>query len=186
MKLFDYSELVRVIDNVKVREEEERTMEILSLKEKCEALECSLIENGILDDWDRLKQLCSKAGVRLCVSHIGMDSIGYVLGVGDYTYCNVYSDKGSIRKVMSSGSSWSDYYGFTYSAERGIVWETVNTSSRFYLFKGFGEGKEADKYATRIYLLETFRDTYEDYRDFQLKKVEEKWQSRIKTADIIK
>lgn len=185
MKLFDYSELVRVIDNVKVREEKERVMGILSLKEECETLEHSLIESGILDDWNRLKQLCAKAGVRLCVSHIGEHSIGYVLGVGDFAYCNVYKDDGSIQKCMSSGSHWSDYYGFTYDPIKGIVWQISHTTSS-YLFKGFREGQDEEKYTTRIYLLETFRDTYEHYREFQLQKVEEKWQSRIKTVDILK
>ena len=85
MKMFDYSELIRVIGNVEMREEREKMMEILSLKEKCEKLEQSLVTSGIFDDWNRLKQLCAKARVRLAVSHIGVGSIGYVLGVGDFT-----------------------------------------------------------------------------------------------------
>ena len=185
MKTYDYSELIRVIDNVKIREDEEKVMHVLSLKEKCQALECSLIESGILDDWNRLKQLCSKAGVRLCVSHIGDNSLGYVLGLGDYSYCKEYKDDGAFMKCMSSGSSWSDYYGFVYKEAKGITWEIHHTTHSFS-FNGFSEKEERSKYETRIYLLETFRDTYEHYREFQLKKVEEKWGSRIKTADIIK
>lgn len=185
MKLFDYSELARVIDNVKVREEAESTMETLSLKEQCEALERYLIDTGILDDWIRLKRLCAKAGVRLCVSHIGMNSIGYALGLGNASYCREYADNGAFRKCMSNGSHWSDYYGFGYTEDSGIFWRTEHTTSTYH-FDGFREGDERSKYETRIYLLETFRDTYEDYRNFQLKKVEEKWQSRISTADILK
>lgn len=185
MKLFDYSELVRVIDNVKVREEKERVMDILSLKEKCEALERYLIGTGILDDWNRLKRLCAKANVRLCVAQIGGQSIGYALGLGNAFYCREYADNGVFRKCISSGSHWSDYYGFGYTEDQGIFWRAEHTTSTYH-FDGFREGDEKSKYETRIYLLETFRDTYEDYRNFQLMKVEEKWQSRISTADILK
>lgn len=185
MKMFDYSELIRVIDNVEDREEKERMNGILTLKERYKELEHSLIESGILDDWNRLKQLCLKANVRLCVSHIGEYSIGYVLGVGDFKYCNVYADNGMIRKCMSSGSHWSDYYGFTYAADKGIVWKIRHTTDSWH-FNGFNEGQDEEKYNIRIYLLETFRDTYEHYRKFQLMKIEERFGDRIKTEDIIK
>lgn len=185
MKMFDYSELIRVIGNVEMREEKEKMMEILSLKEKYEKLEQSLIMSGILDDWNRLKQLCAKAGVRLCVSHLAEYSIGYVLGVGDFRYCNVYDDQGRIKKLMSSGSTWGDYYGFVYDSGIGIVWKSFHTTTPFG-FKGFKESQEKEKYETRIYLLETFRDTYEHYRMFQLQKIENKFGARVKVEDILK
>lgn len=184
MKLFDYSELIRVIDNVEVREEREKVLEVLNLKEKSEKLERSLIESGILDDWNRLKQLCNRAKVRLCVSHLAEYSIGCVLGVGDFTYCNLYNDDGSIKKFMSSGSSWRDDYGFIYRQDEGVIWKTWHTST-FHIFDGFGEN-EKSKYETRIYMLETFRDTYEHYRMFQLQKIADKFESRVKVEDILK
>jgi hypothetical protein len=183
MKMFDYSELIRVIDNVEIREEKERVMGVLKLKEKCNELEHSIIKSGILDDWNRLKHLCAKAKVRLCVSHLGNDSIGYVLGVSDFRYCNEYNDDGMIKMCMSSGSYWSDYYGFTYEADKGIVWKVTHNTSKCF-FNGFSNDEE--KYRTKIYLLETFKKTYEHYREFQLKKVEEKFENRIKAEDIIK
>lgn len=184
MKMFDYSELIRVIGNVEMREEREKAMEVLSLKEKCEKLEQSLATSGIFDDWNRLKQLCHKAGIRLCVSHIAQHSIGYVLGVGDFTYCNLYNDDGSIKKLMSSGSSWRDDYGFIYRQDEGVIWKTWHTST-FHIFDGFGDN-EKSKYETRIYMLETFRDTYEHYRMFQLQKIEDKFGTRVKVEDILK
>ena len=184
MKMFDYSELIRVIGNVEMREEREKMMEVQSLKEKYEELERSLVMSGIFDDWNRLKQLCDKAKVRLCVSHIGDGSIGCVLGVGDFAYCNIYDDQGRIKKLMSSGSTWSDYYGFIYDLGSGIVWKTWNTSS-FHIFDGFANN-ERRKYETKIEMLETFRDTYEHYRMFQLQKIEDKFGSRVKVEDILK
>lgn len=185
MQMFDYSELIRVINNVEIREENERIRGILKLKEKYEALERSIIESGMLDDWSRLKELCASAKVRLCVSCIGQYSIGYVLGVGDHSYCYEYEDNGLIKKCMSSGSSWGDYYGFDYEPDKGVVWKVYHHTS-YHGFDGFREGEDKKKYETKIYLLETFRDTYENYRKFQLKKIEEKFANRIKTEDIIR
>ena len=185
MKMLDYSELIRVIDNVEIREEKERVMGLLDIKERYMELERSLIESGILDDWNRLKQLCAKAKVRLCVSHIGDSSIGCVLGIGDFRYCNEYDDDGMITMRMSSGGHWRDDYGFVYETDKGIVWKICHMTNTHF-FDGFSEAQEKEKYETKIYLLERFRDTYEDYREFQLKKIEEKFGERIKTVDIIK
>lgn len=178
MKMFDYSELIRVIDNVEIREEKERVMGILKLKERCEELETSLIESGILDDWNRLKELCARTKIRLCVSHLAEHSIGCVLGVGDFRYCNEYQDDGIFAKSMDNGGR----YGFVYESDRGIVWRIQFSFS----FGGFNNNEDELKYKTKIYLLETFRDTYEHYRDFQLKKIEDKFAERIKAVDIIK
>lgn len=183
MKMFDYSELIRVIDNVEIREKQERDNNILKLKEECEELERSLIESGIFDDWYRLKQLCAKAGIRLCVSCVGDGSMGVVLGVGGYGYGSIYKDDGTIRKYMSSGSTWHDDYGFVYTPTEGIVWKVWHASN-FHIFKGFSNDKS--KYETKMDMLATFRDTYENYRKFQLQKIEEKFANRIKTEDIIK
>ena len=183
MKLFDYSKMIRVIDNIEIREAKEKAMEELNLKERYNELERSLIESGVLDDWNRLKWLCAKANVRLCVSHIGNDSIGYVLGVGDFRYCNEYNDNGAIVKQMSGGSHWSDNFGFTYEADKGIIWKIYH-STNTHMFTYFKTAEEA--YRTRIQLLESFRDTYENYREFQLMKIEQKFANRIKVEDIIK
>ena len=185
MKVFDYSELIRVIDNVEIREEREKAIGLLNLKDKYNELERSLIKSGILDDWNRLKRLCAKANVRLCVSHIGDNSIGYVLGVGDFRYCNEYDDNGMIKKSMSGGSHWCDDYGFTYEADKGVIWKISHMTNTSH-FNGFSMAQEKEKYETRIYLLERFRDTYENYRKFQLMKIEEKFANRIKVEDIIK
>lgn len=186
MKLYDYSELIRVIDNIEIREEREKTMDLINLKERYKELERTIIKSGILDDWNRLKQLCSKADVRLCVSHQGSQSIGRIIGhKEDFKYCQEYRDEGIFSTCMSSGSHWSDYYGFIYTAEKELVWKITHTTKTHW-FEGFAVEKIEEKYQTRIYLLETFKNTYEDYRNFQLKKIEEKFNSRIKLEDIIK
>ena len=184
MKMFDYSELIRVIDNVEMREEREKMMALLSLKEKCEKLEQSLIESGIFDDWNRLKQLCAKANVRLCVSNQGSNSMGIRLGLDDYGYGHEYQDQGFFGTIMSSGSHWCDRYGLTYESDKGLIW-TIHHTTSSYMFVGFKEGQEEKKWSTRMRLLETFRDTYEDYRNLQLQNIEDKFATRIKAIDIV-
>ena len=185
MKMYDYSELIRVIDNVEIREEKEKAMELLSLKDRYNRLERNLVESGILDDWNRLKRLCAKADVRLCVAQLGDDSIGKVLGIGDCYYCNIYKDNGIIAKCMSSGGYWGDFYGFTYETDKGIVWKIYHHTNT-HLFNGFDVDDDKRKYETKIYLLETFKNTYEIYRDYQLQKIEEEFSNRIKIEDIIR
>ena len=185
MKMFDYSELIRVISNVEMREEREKMMALLSLKEKCEKLEQSLVESGIFDDWNRLKKLCAKAKVRLCVSNQGSNSMGIRLGMDDYGYGHEYKDEGYFSTLMSSGSHWGDYYGFVYEPDRGVVWHTYHIT-RTVCFDGFSERQDEKKWSTRIRLLETFRDTYEDYRNLQLQNIEDKFATRIKATDIIR
>lgn len=186
MKLFDYSELIRVIDNVEIREKKEKEMGIISLKEKYRKLERTMIESGIFDDWNRLKRLCSKAKIRLCASHQGSNSIGCIVNhKEDYKYCQEYRDDGIFSKCMDSGSHWSDYFGFTYSVERSVVWN-ITHNTKTHWFNGFGTEDTEKEYTTKIYLLETFKNTYEDYRDFQLRRIEEKFNTRIKAEDIIR
>jgi hypothetical protein len=185
MKLFDYSELIRVIDNVEVREKNKKHIALMNLKDKYISLRDEMIESGIFDDWYRLKELCNKAGVRLCVSHQGDASMGIVLGYNDYTYCKEYNDNGSFSISMSSGSSWNDYLGFKYNLERGLQWFIFHATN-YHSFNGFGRDEEGNEYQTKIDLLLAFKETYEEYRDYQLKKVEEKFSNRIKTEDILK
>lgn len=185
MKLFDYSELIRVIGNVEKREEKERNVALMNLKDKYINLRDEMIESGIFDDWYRLKELCNKAGVRLCVACLGGDSMGVILGYGDYAYCKEYNDNGSFDISMSSGSSWDDRFGFKYNPEKGLNW-FISHSSNFHLFNGFGRDEIGNEYQTKIDLLLGFKETYEEYRDYQLKKVEEKFSNRIKTEDILK
>lgn len=187
MTLFNYDNLIQAIKNVELRETKERVDQLQCLKDKCEALETSLINDGIIADWHRLKLLCQHAHVRLCVSFQAERSIGCVMGIGDYTYCKPYQDNGWITKTMSSGSHWLDDYGFTYYPSKGIIWETHHLTATHH-FTGFDENNMNSvekKYSVRLELLEEFRDTYENYRNFLLNKVEAKYGPRIKAEDII-
>lgn len=186
MKIFDYSELIRVINNVEIREKREENIKNMKIEEKYKMVEAKLISSGILEDWFNLKQVCRKANVRLCVAYRGESSIGIVTGRKNYAYCDIYADNGRIQTCMSSGSHWSDYYGFIYDKEsHRLVWDTTHTTS-YSNFHGFGPNREVEKHLTRIKMMEIFMETYEDYREFQLKKIEEVFKGRIKPSDLLK
>ena len=72
-----------------------------------------------------------------------------------------------------------------YNPERGLNW-FISHSTNFHSFNGFGRDEIGKEYQIKIDLLLTFKETYEEYRDYQLKKVEEKFSNRIKTEDILK
>ena len=138
MKMFDYSDLIRVIDNVEIREEKEKVMALTNLKEKYRELKRSVINSGILDDWNRLKQLCLKAGIRLCVSHQGSDSMGCVIGHPDgFKYCSGYKDgepmynnpKGMYGECIDGGSCGTDTFGFLYDENKGITWHLHHSTT---------------------------------------------------------
>ena len=191
MKLFDYSELIRVIDNVEVREKNEKYVALINLKDKCINLEKEMINSGIFDDWYRLKELCYKAGIRLCVAQQGDSSMGVVIGHPDkHFYCKEYLDgppmynnsNGMYAICVDSGSYYSNYFGFNYTPNIGFSWRVFRSNANdFTIFKN-----KEEEYTAKIKLLKSFKATYEDYRDYQLKKVEEKFSNRIKTEDILK
>ena len=191
MKFFDYSELIRVIDNVEIREANEKELALMNLRDKCINLEKEMINSGIFDDWYRLKELCYKAGIRLCVACQGDSSMGVIIGHPDgYSYCIEYQDgppmynnsNGMYATCVDSGSYYSNYFGFNYTPNIGFVWRVFRSNSNdFTIFKN-----KEEEYTTKIKLLKSFKATYEDYRDYQLGRIEKKFKNRIKTEDILK
>ena len=176
--MFNYSELIRVIDNIEVREAKEKAMEIADLRDKYLELARSIVESGVLADWCRLKRLCAKAKVRLCVAQQGKDSMGIVLGMNDYYYCKEYDDGGHFASELYYDTD----YGFRYDADEGIItWMFLGSPKRA---RGFRDDEH--KLNFRIQLLETFMETYEDYRKFQLSRIDEKYGTRVKAEDIVK
>jgi hypothetical protein len=183
MKIFDYSDLIRVINNVELREEQEKLVHQNNLKQQYEDLEYELVMSDIFADWYNLQKLCKKAGIRLSVSNQGKTSMGYIMNHPEsYSYCKEYKDDGLFCFCMSSGGHWSDYYGFKYDDEHGLHW-LIQHSTKSFLFYGFNS--ETEKYEIKIKLLNKFKETYEDYRNFILSKVDEKFKNRIKPEDII-
>lgn len=176
MEILNYTNLLKVIDNIEIREEKEDIERTLDMEKEYELLELKLKKSGLLDDWYGLKQVCRKVNVRLLPYGSNLTSSMFK-----------FADIGSYECCMSSGSHWSDYYGFTYTPENGITWKVWHTTNT-HLWGGFGESREEQrsKYRYRIAAIEKFMDSYEKYREFQLPKIEEALKDRVKPEDIIK
>ena len=105
-------------------------------------------------------------------------------------YCREYQDgppiynnsNGMYATCVDSGSYYSNYFGFNYTPNTGFAWRDFRSNdNNFTIFNN-----EAEEYTTKIKLLQSFKATYEDYRDYQLKRIEKKFKNRIKTEDILK
>lgn len=183
MEIFDYSELIRVVKNTNAREELEIRQHRSDTINDYLHYEEAVVKSGIIQDWVELKNLLSTAKIRLNVAHLGESSIGIVTGKGDYHYCSEYEDNGFFGSCMSSGSYWSDYFGFKNLKNGRLNWEIYHTTG-YKSFTGFKTVYEECLEKRKI--LEEFCKTYQDYRDFQLEKLNEMYANRIQAEDILK
>lgn len=163
MKIYNYNnllEMVREIKTNKIIAESERT---LCKKEKLLRLENELKSSGMLDDWYDLKRTCRELSIRI-MPYGGWDETKQGVLMEDYEY---FQDNGTFSQCMSSGSHWSDYFGFSYKDRefRWKIWHVTNST----LFNKFqSEDAEID---TKIRLIEIFMARYEEYRDIQLQRI---------------
>lgn len=163
MIIHDYSNLLNAIDSLHTEKELEK-LRILHDKEmELKTLELKIENNNILKDWDQLKEACRKVEVRLCPYGNWDEAIqGMLMDNGSY-----FSDGGSFLDCMSSGSHWSDYYGFNGKNGK-INWIIKHTTSTT-LFKGFDDKqKEVNK---KIQMLNLFLQLYEEYKAIQLQRI---------------
>lgn len=163
MMLYNYDNLLNAVREIKTNKtiaENERTM---NKRNKLLRLENELKSSGILDDWYDLKRTCRELNVRI-MPYGGWDETRQGVLMEDYEY---FQDNGTFSQCMSSGSHWSDYFGFSYK-DREFRWKILHTTSST-LFNGFSnEDAEID---TKIRLLEIFMARYEEYRDIQLQRI---------------
>lgn len=146
MMLYDYSNLLNAVREIKTNKaiaENERTT---SKKNKLLKLENELKSSGILDDWYDLKKICREFDIRI-MPYGGYDENKKGTLMEDCVY---FMDNGTFAERMSSGSHWCDYFGFSYK-DREFKWKIMH-STNSSLFNGFNnEDAEID---TKIRLIE--------------------------------
>lgn len=163
MKLYDYTNLLDAVKEIKINKaiaENERTM---NKKNKLLRLENELKSSGILDDWYDLKRICREFDIRI-MPYGRWDETKHGKLMDDYGY---FMDNGTFSICMSSGSHWCDYFGFSYK-DREFKWKIMHTTS-IVLFDGFSD--EDRRIDTKIRLIETFMKRYEEYRNIQLQRL---------------
>lgn len=163
MMLYDYSNLLKTVREIKTNKtiaENERTM---NKRNELLKMENELKSSGILDDWYDLKRICKEFEIRIMPYGEWYESKKEPL-MKDYEY---FRDNGSFAQCMSSGSHWSDYFGFSYK-NREFEWKIWH-STNSYLFERFLN--KNDEIDTKIKLIKIFMKRYEEYRDIQLERL---------------
>ena len=163
MRLYNYDNLLKTIREIKTSKiiaENERT---INKKNKLLRMENELKSSGILDDWYDLKKICREFDIRI-MPYGGWNEIKQGALMNDFEY---FRDNGTFAKLMSSGSHWGDYFGFSYKDRefKWKIWHSTNTT----LFNGFDS--EDTEINVKINLIETFMKTYEEYRNIQLQRL---------------
>ena len=163
MRLYNYNHLLAMVREIKTNKtiaENERTM---NKKHKLLRLENELKSSGILDDWYDLQRTCREFNIRI-MPYGGWDESKQGALMEDYEY---FRDDGTFSQCMSSGSHWSDYFGFSYK-DREFKWKILHTTSSI-IFDRFPD--EDSEINTKIKLIEIFMERYEEYRDIQLQRL---------------
>ena len=112
MTIYDYSDLLKMIANIntdKIIAKNERTM---NNKNRLAKMENKLLTCGILNDWYDLKKSCKRLNVRLApYGNLDEETQGPLMKDQNGKY---FMNNGTFSICMSSGSHWSDHFGFSY------------------------------------------------------------------------
>lgn len=173
MKLYDYTNLLNVIREVDLETSKLNNLKRTALKNKCLDLEHKLLNSGILEDWCRLSKLGH-------VDYYNRWRNAYLNNVyDDSNEFMEYDRDWKFKIMMSSGSHWSDYLCLDprCSVDKGkLVW-TIMHSTNTTFFNGFRNEEHECK--TKILVMETLMETYEDYRTHMLNGLEEAMNKKI-------
>ena len=110
MKLYDYDNLLKTIREIKTSKIIAENERIMNKKNKLLRIENELKSSGILDDWYDLKKICREFGIRI-MPYGDWHEIKKGALMNDYDY---FRDNGTFAELISSGSHWGDYFGFSW------------------------------------------------------------------------
>lgn len=151
MKLYDYSGLLKAIGDIQADQKKALNERLFSHKQQLIDLENKVISSGLLQDWENLKSICRKAHVSLDVADTKLD---------------FYKLNGLVAIYQLSVYNYLHYdFGFTYTNNK-LIWQWVTPKGEFET--------EESEILCKLKLLNTFMDTYEEYRDIQLQRVFDK------------
>lgn len=174
--VYDYSNLLRAIDNAQLEEKKLKNSILANKKDELAELEMEIEQSGLFEDWYQLNEAMKKLGVR------GFPYTGYQeKPIGSYAH--KFTDGYRFMETMSSGSSWSDYFGISINGITGgnvkrFTWITHG------LWNGFRN--EENEVTTKIRMLKQFREAYPVYREFKLKEIYAALGKQIETNESLR
>lgn len=176
MELYDYSLLLKAIKTINTNNVLLESDRVNSLKIKLSLLENKLINSGILEDWYALSEVIKESGAN------GYAKINYAIYNAPKMHIEKMKDnyiqfdsRARFRMLMSSGSSWSNYFGIDIIKchnRETLIWdkwdETANCYHGWSYFKD-----EFSEYSTKIAIIEKIFEVYDEYRQHVLNVVAE-------------
>jgi hypothetical protein len=183
MELYDYSLLLKTIKTINTNNVLLEADRVNNLRTKLIILENKLINSGILEDWYALSEVIKESGAN------GYAKINYAkynapkmhIAKMEDNYIQ-FDSKARFQMLMSSGSSWSNYFGIdiTKCHNKGtLIWDkwdgTVNCYHGWSYFRD-----ELSEYSTKTAIIEKIFEVYDEYRQHVLNVVAEAMADRRK------
>lgn len=183
MELYDYSLLLKTIKTINTNNVSLEADRVDSLRTKLTILENKLINSGILEDWYALSEVIKESGAN------GYAKVNYAKYNAPKMHIEKMEDnyiqfdsKARFQMLMSSGSSWSNYFGIdiTKCHDKGtLVWAkwdgVVNCYHGWSRFMD-----EISEYSTKTAIIEKIFEVYDEYRQHVLNVVAEAMADRRK------
>ena len=183
MELYDYSLLLKAIKTINTNNVLLESDRVNSLKMKLSLLENKLINSGILEDWYALSEVIKASGANgyAKVNYANYNAPKMHIEKMKDNYIQ-FDNKARFQMLMSSGSSWSNYFGIdiTKCHNKGtLLWD------KWDLIPGGYHGwcwfkDEVSEYSTKIAIIEKIFEVYEEYRQHTLDVVAEAMADRRK------
>lgn len=176
MELYDYSLLLKTIKTINVNNVLLEADRVESLRVKLTLLEDKLINSGILEDWYSLSEVIKESGANRYAK------VNYARYNAPKMYidkmedkCIQFDTKTRFQMLMSSGSSWSNYFGIdiTKCHNKGtLIWDKWDLiPGGYHGWNWFRD--EISEYSTKIAIIEKIFEIYEEYRQHVLNVVAE-------------
>lgn len=176
MELYDYSLLLKTIKTINVNNVLLEADRVESLRVKLTLLEDKLINSGILEDWYSLSEVIKESGANRYAK------VNYARYNAPKMYidkmedkCIQFDTKTRFQMLMSSGSSWSNYFGIdiTKCHNKGtLIWDKWDLiPGGYHGWNWFRD--EFSEYSTKIAIIEKIFEIYEEYRQHVLNVVAE-------------
>lgn len=183
MELYDYSLLLKTIKTINTNNMLLEADRVDSLKTKLIILENKLINSGILEDWYALSEIIKESGANgyAKVNYAKYNAPKMCIEKMKDNYIQ-FDSKARFQILMSSGSSWSNYFGIdiTKCHDKGtLVWAKWDGSVNCYHgWSCFMD--EVSEYSTKTAIIEKIFEVYNEYRQHVLNVVAEAMADRRK------
>lgn len=172
IKTYDYTELLKVMNELEMEKNVLLELEKMNLKNRYIELEKKVLESGIFEDfkglakvqkelWGYIKLDCTSRE-SACLNKICSNPIRFIKYQGNYLQIYL-TGHGNYRLILDRDE---------------VAW--VNEDSYGDLIRNMFNGDEKKHLETRILLFEALLNSYEDYRTFVMKKVNEELNKKAK------